>query len=213
MAVKFDNIDDVISKFVGTVCYYEGKPVRVEKALHSMVNEGSFTFILKPSDGGPLKSIEITDPKFNYRDFNLGYANLSSHAVWLFRRPLKQYQQGLRHNQVGMLCAVPAGQLPDDGFGFTKNYIKMLSDDYPPLSVCTKQVTVDGRHSSAFHRDFAISFNPLHGDYTIEFRGKNIGISHDLVDFKLTPAHEHLRETLQEVILGDKIKRTGTYGQ
>lgn len=206
MAAKFDNIDDVISKFVGTICYYAGKPVRVDKVTTSQ-DGTSFTLIIKGTNPPVSVAIDISDPKFSYKNFNLGYANTPGFACWWFRRPLKQYQQGLKRNQVNFLCATPGAMLVDDGFGFTKNYISMLSDEYPSVASCAKLVSIGERISAAFHRDFAVSFDPLHGDFTLEFRGKNVGITSDLKAFKLAPAHEHLRETLQEVLLGDKKKR------
>jgi len=209
MKVKFDNIDDVVAKFHNTICIYDGLPVRVENVVHSEKNQGSFALLVKHPNGGPATLVEIDDPKLLYRDYNLGYANIDTVATWWYRRPLKQYQQGLKRNQVSCLCTSSLDHIPDDGFGFTKNYIKMLSNIYPTLDECRVMVTEGNRISAAFHRDFAISFNHLHGTYTLEFRGKRVGISPDLKTFKLAPNCEHLSETLQEVLTEEKIKAYG----
>lgn len=205
MAVKFDNLDDVVGKFLNTICYYDGRPVKVDNIQHSDDIKGSFTLLLK-GELGPHFLCDISDPLFNYRDFNLGYANLSQYATWLYRKPLKQYQQGLKRNQVAYLSGLPMDGLADDGFGFSKNYLKMLKDVYPSMKVCAKQVKAQARRSAAFHRDFALSYNLLHEDFTLEFRGKNIGISGDLKYFKLAPEHEYLRETLHEVLMLEERK-------
>jgi hypothetical protein len=80
----------------------------------------------------------------------------------------------------------------------------MLSNSYPSIAECAKIVREGVRQSYAFHKDFAVSFSPLHDDYALEFRGKKIGITADLVGFKLMPDHEYLRETLQEVLQKEK---------
>lgn len=208
MAVKFDNLDDVISKFQGTICRYNGKPVVVQLVSPSDDNPGSYALHIKDGKGFPVW-VDINDPLFSYRDFNLGYVNTPQWATWWYRKPLKQYQQGLKRNQMTFRVSDKNAVVGDDVFGFTKNYVAMLSNAYPSLADCGTRVRLGERSSVAFHKDFALSFNKLHEDYTVEFRGKIVGLTADFVHYKLLPEYEHLRETLEEVLVKEEVKING----
>src|SRR5690606_29840516 len=116
----------------------------------------------------------LSDPEFNYREFNLGYANAGVYAGWWYRRPHKQYSQGLKKHQMGWRTSHP-GYHPDEPFGFTKSFIQMLENNYPHLDVCQQQLRDHVRLAIAFHRDFALTWDEIHNDFLLEYRGKKIG--------------------------------------
>jgi hypothetical protein len=200
MAVQFDNLDDIQSKFANTICLHEGKPVFINHA--GMDPEFGKEYALNLKDkSGKNKYILLSDPAFSYRDFNLGYANCGVYSCWWYRRPSKQYQQGLKKHQMGWRNSHP-GYHPDEQFGFTKAYWQMLEDVYPDLETCQKQLRDHSRMAIAFHKDFALTWDDVHDDMILECRGKKIGhsVNSKCTEYKLKPEFKHLQESLMEVL-------------
>lgn len=200
MAAQFDNLEDVGGKFNQTVCVYNGKPVYVVCAETDAEIVGGFVLYIQDKNG-KKQYIKLTDPKFSYKDFNLGYANSGPFASWWYRKPSKQYQQGLRHNQLSYRTSIP-GTGPEEPFGYSKPFNRMLENDYPKLEDCMKWLRDKHAQAVAFHRDFALSWDAIHGDYIIEYRAKQIGssVNPGVSAVKLMDEYTHLTEALKEAL-------------
>jgi hypothetical protein len=193
MVIKFDNLEDVQVKFMSTICYFEKKAVLVKD-----VSIGSDGFeALLYTLGGKHKSVSINDPNFRYNHFNLGYANASFIATWWFRRPIKQYRQGLKKDQLGCLAS---NELAESNFNFAKPFTHMLENTYPSIEQCKKLLIDQEKGVVAFHKDFAFSWDKIHKDYIIEYRSKQIGSSSSMKKFELIDEAVHLKEALQETL-------------
>lgn len=211
MAAKFDNLADVSSKFSNTVCYLGKVPIYVKSAQSDPDDEKKFLLY-----GNHLsargKYFKLDDPEFNYKNFNLGYANNGHQAQWWFRRPAKQYCQGLTKGQLGNRQSyvdpgdqVDPGKQPGSNFTFSKPFVSMLENSYPDLEWIRKHLMEGTLTVGAFHKDFALSWNKLHKDFILEYRSKlighSIGRNLNLVDdFILADDSQHLREALAEAI-------------
>lgn len=200
MVAKFDNYEDVNGKFAGTICYYDGKPVLIKGAIPDP--EGGKEFYLSIINmAGKGTTIKVEDPKFNYKDFNIGYANCGTFASWWFRKPHKQFRQGLKKDQMAWRTSIPGAQ-PDDYFNLSKPFNQMLENKYPSLEEC--QLALKGKMAAviAFHKDFALSWDDIHNSYILEYRAKRIGATtgDNLKNFKIVPEYDHLKETLKEVL-------------
>jgi hypothetical protein len=200
MAALFDNLDDVNSKFSGTICYYDKKPIYVKQAIPDPVNNGEFILYVQTS-AGRNKQIKLTDPLFNYKHFNIGYANTGSYAAWFYRRPTKQYRQGLKKDQLYYKMSIAHG-MPEESFNLSKSFIAMLENVYPKLEDCRELLMNHTKVVVAFHKDFALSWDHIHDDFFIEYRGKKIGTSvgHNLMKYNLLAEAKHLEEALQEAL-------------
>lgn len=200
MATKFDNIEDVNSKFVGTICYHEKMPVLIKAAQPSLEEPGSFV-LNATNASGRSKYIKLNDPALNYRDFNIGYANQGHYAVWWYRRPIRQYRQGLKKDQMGFKMSMNDYGI-EETFGYSKPYINMLKNHYPDLPQCDAQLRGMVYKTIAFHKDFALSWDEVHSDFILEYRGRKIGCSvgKDLKQYNLLAPAEYLAETLQGVL-------------
>lgn len=200
MAAKFDNLDDVQSKFAGTVCLYDGKAVYVKHGEQDAEINGGFVLYVQ-SPGGKGKYVKLIDPLFSYKDFNIGYANMGQYASWWYRKPQKQYRQGLKQEQMGWKTSTP-GAAPEDYFQFNKIFNAMLENNYPTIDQC--QAILKTQHASviAFHRDFALSWDNIHNDFILEYRANRIGtvIGNNVKNFKLLPEFQHLTEALKEAL-------------
>lgn len=200
MAAKFDNLDDVNTKFMGTICYHEGVPVYVKQALNGD-NPGEF-FLHVNALNQKLKSIKLEDKAFNYKNYNIGYVNYGQQAIWWFRKPIKQYRQGLKKDQMAVI--MPNGYHPDldMSFTFSKPVVNMLENSYPSVSEIKSHIRNGEATSIAFHKDFALAWDKLHNDFIIEYRGKAVGVGLDpeVKSFRLIAEHQHLNEALQEAL-------------
>jgi hypothetical protein len=197
MAAKFDNLNDVQSKFNSTIVMFDKKPFYVKNS--NFHGDDQTKFILSGVHyGGHNKLVPLDDPLFSYKDYNLGYANTLC-ATWWYRKPLKQYYQGLRANQLG-LKSTQQWQHFGIQFEFSKPFVDMLSNIYPKLDACAAYLKDGAAPNIAFHRDFALSWDAIHADYILEYRGQNIGNSANLKDFRLIDDAKHLHEYLQEAI-------------
>jgi hypothetical protein len=195
----YDNIEDAKSKLVGTHCYYDGKVFTVKNVLspdllnpyHYLI-QGSFMF------NGRAVECNINDPSFNCTEYNLGYANISQGATWFYRLPYKQYKQGLRYDQVASRATNPAYN--NASLKASKAIALMLENTYPKLEQSRKLVRDGSELISAFHKNFAISYDDIHNDYIIEYKGQKIGHTHDFSTVNLRKECDHLIESFREVV-------------
>lgn len=204
MKADFDNLDDVIGKFAGTICLYDKKPVIVKSALNGE-HPGEFTLNIYTQGASRGKQINLHDPAFSYRDFSLGYANQDAVALWWYRRPLKQYQQGLKGDQLGWCTTLaPHSFALHYSFSLKKPFTDMLENIYPHNTEVEKALIDQQAKVRAFHRDFAVSWDNLHEDCVLEYRGKKVGVStrRGLTEFRLISEFKHLNEKLKEAVAG-----------
>lgn len=199
MKASFDNLDDVNGKFAGTICMFDKKAVSVKGAT----TEGGVFFLnLCTSLNGRYKLVPLDHPGFSYRDFNVGYANSQKGypAIWWYRRPLRQWKQGLKKDQMFFRLAGNQGRFMDANFGWNRACIDMLENQYPSIETCQKGL-IDGEiPSAAFHKDFAISWDRLHDDFILEHRGRQVATSmrRSMKQFKVLPEFTYLQETIRE---------------
>lgn len=198
---KFDNLADVTSKFVGTVCYYKDKPVFVKTAFHS--DDGENKLLLSVAEyNKPGEIIEVNSPDFRYINYNLGYVNYGQGAAWWYRRPARQYQQGLKQDQLRFYSEDIFGKAKDT-FQFNKRWVDMLSNKYPSFELCQKS-TRDGMGLVAWHRDFAVLYNGMNDNmddkYTLYYRASPIGSLLNSGKVILSPESNYLQEALQEAM-------------
>lgn len=195
----FDLLEDVNQKFMGTVVLYEKKAALVKGVTSSAVTPGQFSLHLAIVNARSLKVVDTNDPLLDYKNYQIGYCNGGSHASWWYRKPHKQWSQGLKSNQMGFRISVAGGHAHDN-FGFSGPFNKMLEGIYPNIEAVKKNLIDKSCSALAFHRDFALSFDDVHDDFVLEYHGTKIGASIDreLKQFKIMPEARHLIEALQE---------------
>lgn len=196
--ILYDNIEDANGKLAGTICLLKGKPVLVREVCTSDEDpKAPYTLLVQGHrDRNYIKS-NIDDPNFSFKDFNLGYANQGSYACWWFRKPMKQFRQGLRIDQMSLKMSRPelAGHFR---WEFGLPIVKMLENNYPPIEECAKALRDQMTEGAAFHKDVALSFDRIHQDYLVEYRGSIVGNTADLKTFTLLNEYKYLTEAIQE---------------
>lgn len=199
MAAEFDILDDVSTKFTGTVVMHDKKAALVKSSHSDPEKPGQFLLCVALPQARNLKNINLNDPLLNYKNYQIGYANGGTYCTWWYRKPHKQWAQGLKSGQMGYKISVAGGHAHDN-FGFNGPFIKMLEGVYPDIEI-VKKALIDGAVGAmAFHRDFALSYDDIHDDFVLEYHGTKIGASIDreLKQFKIMPEARHLIEALQE---------------
>lgn len=198
--LTYDNLEDARAKLTDTMAYYEGKAVYVRSVNTDPEDASKFRVQLIYYAGGKqTKWIKLDDPKFNYIHFNLGYANITGSSVWWARKPVRQYRQGLRSDQMRPVASSPY-YLHTMDFCYESYIIDMLENKYPHFEECEQVLKDQVTPIVAFHKDFAVSWDKLHSDMILEYRGIHIGSGHKIGQFKLADDAKFLTEYLQEAV-------------
>lgn len=196
----FDNIEDCQAKLAGTICTYGGNAIKV-KSVHHDPEHMNENFIL--SIGAAVKnfpqSINLNDPLFECQNFNIGYSNQHGVAGWFYRRPLKQYRQGLRGDQMNRLVSNEE-YYHNLSFDYHGSIIQMLENRYPNLATCEERLKCGDALIMAFSKNFAANYDRIHEDMIVEYKGKKIGKFSSLKDFKLLDEYKYLTESLMETL-------------
>lgn len=200
----YDNLEDCRHKLVGTIIYYKGEAVFVKDVMVPDLDaEGAPTgYILRLSrrNTRSLESVPLESPDLNYLHFKLGYANVRGFSPYFYRKPIKQYRQGLRQDQLSWRLS--SRYFADDGdiFRFSNETCDMLEGKYPPLENCVEIIRRDLCTTMAFSPTFALNYESVHNDYLIEYKGVKIGYSPDLKNFNLDDKFTFVRESLMEAL-------------
>lgn len=206
MKLLYDNYEDARNKLLSTFCMYDGKAVYI-KALYNpdrdvIADNPNNTFIIIGNyvyNGRQFKCL-LDDPKFNFSTFNLGYAvRQDGHGgAWFYRRAIRQYRQGLKSDQVAV--SYSSRRLADITFADTKAVATMLENKYPTFETVEEFLRSKTHSIGAFHKNFAATFDEIHDDLVIEYKGKPVGHSISRKDFRLTDDAKHLTEHLMEAV-------------
>lgn len=192
----YDNLEDAKTKLAMTLCYHGVRAVQIKDVALDI--DGYPTDLLtRPTKGVP-SVISMVDPDFNCTEFNIGYVNNDGCATWWCRRPLRQYRQGLRYDQMHEYASQP-GYRGRFKFDWGGPVINMMEDRYPDFETCEKQLRDQVVLNIAFHRNFAVSWDNIHEDMIVEYKSQKIGMSHKFKKFKLMEEFKYLNETLTEI--------------
>lgn len=197
MKCGYDNLEDTKQKLVGTYCMYSGKAV-VVKVVEEIVPTNSPNFRLLGSYlfNGRAFECNLDDPLFNCSEFNIGYVNRLSAAVWWYRLPMKQWQQGLKQSQLNTKYSNRAYV---HGFEFRgKPVAQMLENAYPNVQEASDLLTNQEAQIVAFHKNFAMTRDEVYKGFTVEYKGEVIGSTFNLKEFNLLNERQHLIEALKE---------------
>lgn len=203
LKLGYDNLQDASSKLVGTFCMYKGKAIVVKDVQTTDpdgYDKGEYRVYWNDMEHGRTGTpFLMEDPEFNCSHYNLGYVNRMQAASWFYRLPQKQWKQGLRHDQLGQ--KVSARQYYGAVEFRASPWVgQMLEDLYPSFKEAIELLKRDKAEIVAFHRNFAAKYNRMHQDFVVEYKGDEIGVTHDAHTFKLTDRYQHLNESLQEAV-------------
>jgi len=198
----YDNLDDLKSKLQGTIIYYKGQACWVKDCGVNDVDETGVptAYYLKLTNRKKNSmSVLLNDPDLNYMHFKLGYCNYDGYAVFIHRKPVKQYKQGLKGDQIDWKCATAPIHINFD-FNFNSHICDMLEGVYPTAKYVADALKYQLSSNKAFHPNFAMSYDTVHEDYILEYKGVKVGFSQDLKNITLKEKFSYIREALVEAI-------------
>ena len=200
----YDNFDDCKSKLLGTIIYYKGQAVYVKDIQPEPDPTGTFyvDYSLKIAhvDKRGMTDVKLSDPDLNFMEYQLGYANFQGTALYWYRKPVKQYKQGLKAEQLNYKIANPNHVLHEHPFSFNRSVINMLEGRYPSIEGAKDLLKAGAAGVLAFHKDFAFAYNDVFEAYELEYKGVKIGHTADLVNVNLTDKYAYVKEALMEAV-------------
>lgn len=200
----YDNLDDAKSKLLQTIIYHKGLAVYVKDVqgeLDPVKGETYINYILKVQglDKKGMIAVKLDDPDLNYMNFKLGYSNHQGSAIYWFRKPVKQYKQGLRGDQVQCRTSNP-NFYGGVAFEFNHNIAAMLEGKYPSIEDVRDAVKLQAAGTVAFHPNFAVGYDDVHNDFILEYKANKIGHTPDFKNIQIIDKFAFVRESLMEAI-------------
>lgn len=209
--MRYDTVQDARAKLQGTLAYYGDTSVYIHEITEYLPDPNANVLGMRcrlnwlTDMTAKRQTVDITDLKFRYMEFNIGYINAYQYATWFFRMPFRQYRQGLRNDQcqfrdesglwrnINVNQAHILGATAETGF--------MMEDKYPSFEEALKGVRDKTAIKIAFHRDFAISQDGLRGEIVLEHKGIPTAYADTGMIFKCNSELNFLRETISELKL------------
>lgn len=199
--MRYDNINDAKNKLGGTMVYFDGSAVGCRQVEEL---ETGMRILLCPfnNPNGRGKWEDILDKRLAYMEYNIGYVNDYEYATWFMRMPYKQYRQGLRVDQCEYRDESGQFRVPGLAQQQILNYndatAKMLENKYPSFEEAHELVKSGKAQKMAFHVDFAIYKDRLHGRIVLEHKGIPTAFEDLNKTFKCMPELAWLRESIRE---------------
>ena len=206
MKLLYDNMDDARNKLVGTFCMYNQKAVAVKHVWYpddDMIKDNpNNEFIIGGNNlynGRSFKCL-LGDKDFDFSNLNIGYAcrEDGQAAAWYYRRPMRQYRQGLKNDQVNMKYS--QRRYAEISFAHSKAIALMLENKYKSFEEIEEEIRSKTALIGAFHKNFAATYDEIHDDLIVEYKGKPIGHSISRNNFRLIDEAKHLTEHLMEAV-------------
>jgi len=174
MAKPFISRHDVVQRLNSTLCWYKGEPVFVTCRQDEMPKSSNEITVTRLRTGRH-KKITVGEDDFCYKARRLGYMNHHGEALWLVRRPTRQYKVGIPTETVYYVRheSIQERKLGSAACRSPEMH-KALMCEYPSLGEAREYL--DGSISVAIARDFAVS--PMGNPRRIGFyfRGRSVGI-------------------------------------
>jgi len=175
MRVKYLH-QDFDQRLNGGVVFYDGKPVSVYSAGNGLLQLHSFP------EGDPTVLVKPDDTKLDISAPRLGYVNIGGKAVYVYRKPLRQYKQSLTVS--ALETWTPLSKRPThaigDFFG-SKQFYEMLIGKYPNPAAALKFVSEKTSRSMAMGRNAALA-KDSYGLIHVFYKTDEVGTIEDPTD-------------------------------
>ena len=184
-AAMYERRDEVVTRLRGSVIMYGRRPVRVFDIGHD--RELHVHFLRT----GKRKVLQIDDPKISLELPKLGYVNTRQGAIYLKRKPVRLYKQGLVSGNVLTVGSVNVEEMLS-----SKNLSDMLQRRYPSMEEAIRSSSNNPFRAKpiAFSLDLAVQGKNLF------YRGKQVGTITLDGELRLSEDNIHLREAILEAL-------------
>lgn len=160
---------DFAQRLHGTICRYKDTP-------YKMHVDGNKIHLIDMRNGNVGERIDARDKNLDVSSVPLGYMNWDNMAVYVKRLPTREiYRQGVceRNTRIDMLGTQK--NINGNATIFSNSGYKMITDDYPNLRECLRDLrAMKGLRSVACSRFIALSINEI-GVINVYFRNDLVG--------------------------------------
>lgn len=203
----YENLTDARAKLQSSLIYYKGRSVQCRELNERPVEnspDGKVEIYLRLNwlrdPNARNFNVPLSDPELGYMQFKLGYLNYAQYAVWCYRIPLRQYRQGLRHDQCAIRDESNLQPRAVDWFNFGANVHtgEMMEGSYPTFEEAVAKLD-GGATKVAFHQNFAVYRDRMRKDYVLEYKGVPTAFGDMSSEFKCTDTMKHIRESIADL--------------
>jgi hypothetical protein len=155
-----------------------------------------------------LTQLTVVEPlnseNWNWKPVPLGYVNTGPQAVYVFRRPIRKWKQGLHRDNMGVgnRADLAPIRLRHADILRSRELGRCIQRDYPSFEDASKAVMEgDARGkvaSRSFHPEFSLERNEL-GLLWLAYRGTRVGW-YEKGHLRLGEGMQHLIQLYEEVV-------------
>lgn len=166
------SIEDIFQLYNGSVCLYKGEPVKVVEIL------GRNEIVLRSLEFSKKFSVKFSFDYFSAPIGRIGFVNHGNLAVYVTRRPLRQWAVGLKNSNIK--CRLPLIKVDiehldklkairDVGKMELKAMAMSLKNNYPSFADALK-LAVNKKGVFAFDKQFAVDY-----ERNIYYKTRHVG--------------------------------------
>lgn len=185
MPCRYSTERDLVDRIGGTVCFYMGKPVRVQvESTDELILTHPITRKLVDKIRPDDENFDISSPELGYVNFFLETSRYSTEPVakvlYAYRPPVRRYRQGICEGNVYYLTidgtkwtGIP-GILNAPAVFDTNSFVDMLQDEYPTIEQAFEMMELPLWKEVAVSKDVAIQ-KTASGVFQVYYKGQNVG--------------------------------------
>jgi hypothetical protein len=208
--IPYQSTADAERSLRGSIILFEGKPVWVERVRgpdgHTTPDQINIDLVPLPFSLSNQRSrVTLDDLRIDISNIRLGMVNIGDDAVWCERTPHRGTIQGLYSGNVNMRTIQSHDRDNEphahfDQLTTTDALGKFCEGSYPSVQEIVAKFEANSEfRSAAFSRCFALSKDPLRGDYIVVYKGFQVGFGNVSQGISLAKRYNHLREQLEEL--------------
>jgi len=141
---------------------------------------------------GDIRKVGLT-----FEPLELGYVNYFGSLLYLVRKPLRAWKQGISMDNLRNLTE--DYRHPPEDVLESSNIRDTIENKYYNLTRSYDEASKKG-NNCAFHRDFALRRAMLGQEITLEYKGSKVGIVNKDLDFEIDDKYIYIKEALEEAI-------------
>ena len=193
----WDNYDDARMRAVGCVVRYDGAPVYIHDITHDL--NASVTNLLTQE----AQAIKLSAKKWDWSPVNTGFVNMGPKCVYVYRRPVRKWKQGLHRDNCKMSFPNRDNRVHAGEMLKSREFGRTVAGDFPSFkkvfAAMVKGRDGKGRvESRAFSKEFGLTRSDL-GLVWLLHRGKKVGW-YEEEHLRLGEGCMHLIQSYEEVV-------------
>ena len=170
----------------GSIVLYDGTPGYIRT---TGANDGETVIFYPLNNKSKGITIKITDDKFSCRNIDLGYMQVGACAVYVQRKPMRMYKQGIVRNHLKFT----PNHVSDRDAIYSKEFSNCIHGQHPSFKSAFSKLSPYTNNnyeaSFAFNRHFCVEYT-TDGTYFIRHMGRRIASRYGTSDWRALSKHK-----------------------